>query len=194
MNLRIRSWLILLIYLVTTNAFAHSWSNHGIVEGAAHPFLGLDHLLAALAVGLWSAQKYTSVTIIPFTFIFGMVIGSAFGFLNLSLPYTEFGILLSVLLMGVVLYIPSKLSLKVAIPCMLVFGFCHGHAHGLELRWTDSAALTLFGFVVSTALLHVIGVAFVKFLRFSTGKRFANNVISLSGAGVAGMAIFLFFK
>ena len=28
----------------------------GLAEGFAHPLLGLDHLLAMVAVGLWAAQ------------------------------------------------------------------------------------------------------------------------------------------
>ena len=44
--------------LLPAAAFAHT--GHGTSSfsaGIAHPFMGLDHLLAMLAVGLWSRAK-----------------------------------------------------------------------------------------------------------------------------------------
>ncbi len=44
--------------LAAPAAFAHTFGAHGFgfAEGFLHPFLGIDHLLAMLAVGLWAAQ------------------------------------------------------------------------------------------------------------------------------------------
>src|SRR5262249_49206885 len=44
--------------LIPALAHAHPGHSHaaGWVEGAAHPLLGLDHILAMVAVGLWATQ------------------------------------------------------------------------------------------------------------------------------------------
>ena len=48
----------LIFLLAPAVAFAHpghggSW---GLAAGLAHPFLGIDHLVAMTAVGFWAAQ------------------------------------------------------------------------------------------------------------------------------------------
>ncbi|MDP1645306.1 MAG: HupE/UreJ family protein, partial [Thiobacillus sp.] len=43
--------------LMTTIASAHAHTGHGaegFISGIVHPFMGLDHLLAMVAVGIWS--------------------------------------------------------------------------------------------------------------------------------------------
>jgi urease accessory protein len=37
-------------------AFAHPGHGGGFPAGMAHPFTGLDHMLAMVAVGLWASQ------------------------------------------------------------------------------------------------------------------------------------------
>ena len=43
---------------VTPSAFAHTFgaAGAGFAAGFGHPFLGLDHLAAMVAVGMWAAQ------------------------------------------------------------------------------------------------------------------------------------------
>jgi urease accessory protein len=188
MNFRTTSWFFLLSWLAATNALAHPRSDSSIIEGLIHPLHGLDHLLTALAVGLLSAQKYKFEAVTPLTFISGMLIGSGFGLWQLSLPFIEYGIFFSVVLMGGVLFIPFKPSMKMIIPCMLVFGFLHGNAHSFERHLTSS------GFVISTILLHGVGFFVVKSFQHFLGKQYASKIVSLSGVGIAGIAIFLFFR
>ena len=45
----------LLLTALPLAAFAHTGhGDHGFIDGLTHPFLGLDHLLAMLLVGVWS--------------------------------------------------------------------------------------------------------------------------------------------
>ena len=49
---------IVLVLLAAMTGPAHAHPGHGtnsLFSGLAHPFAGLDHLLAMLAVGLWAA-------------------------------------------------------------------------------------------------------------------------------------------
>lgn len=178
--------------LVTSNAFAHAWHKYGVIEGFIHPFLGFDHLLAALAVGLLIAHKYKVKFWLPITFISGMVIGCLLGLINLSFFNAELGILFSLVLMGCFHFIPFTLSMKIAIPCMLIFGFFHGNAHGLELIGTSSSSLTLVGLVLSTALLQSIGFMFILYLKKYLENNVINNLLRFSGICMAGVAILFF--
>ncbi|MBI5782330.1 MAG: HupE/UreJ family protein [Gammaproteobacteria bacterium] len=49
------SIMILLAMFLTQTAQAHTFGAHdaGFAAGLAHPFIGLDHLLAMVAVGMW---------------------------------------------------------------------------------------------------------------------------------------------
>ena len=56
---------------VSSAALAHPGHNvSGLAAGLMHPFSGLDHLLAMVAVGLWAAQgSGRKVWLLPVTFM-----------------------------------------------------------------------------------------------------------------------------
>ena len=47
----------------------------------------------------------------------------------------EFGIILSVILLGLAIAINKKISGYLIFIFVGIFGFCHGTAHGLEMPW-----------------------------------------------------------
>jgi len=55
MKLR-RLLLALSLCLLPSFAFAHPGHGQGLLAGMAHPWLGLDHMMAMLAVGMWASQ------------------------------------------------------------------------------------------------------------------------------------------
>ena len=71
-----KSVLATTLALASTAAVAHPQAGgahiHGFFDGFAHPFTGLDHLLAMLAVGIWSVRQ-SNAKWLPATFI-GMVL------------------------------------------------------------------------------------------------------------------------
>ena len=84
-------------------AFAHpgDHSHIGFAAGFAHPFTGLDHLLAMVAVGLWASQLGgRALWLLPLTFPAVMAAGAALGFSGVALPWVEIGITASVLVLG----------------------------------------------------------------------------------------------
>lgn len=135
----------------------------GLISGLVHPFVGIDHLLAMIAVGIWAGQLGgKSVWQLPLAFIGAMVLGSSLGFLGLSLPMVEPVIASSVLVLGLIIAGSVRLSLF-AVTCVVgFFALFHGVAHGLELPHTASPILYGIGFILATSLLHGLGIGFVR--------------------------------
>lgn len=150
-------------FLLAPSANAHVMDGPlgGFGSGFGHPLAGFDHLLAMLAVGLWGAQMGgRSVWTLPATFPLIMCLGGVFGMLGL-LPEApvQIGIALSVLVLGAVIAAAWRAPEWLALGLIAVFAVLHGVPHGiLAPRAADPAAFTV-GFVVSTGVIHVIGIA-----------------------------------
>jgi urease accessory protein len=81
----------------STAALAHigDHSHMSFSEGLLHPFSGLDHVLAMVAVGLWASQLGgRALWLLPVTFPVVMAVGAALGFGGASLAWIEIGIAL----------------------------------------------------------------------------------------------------
>lgn len=128
-------------------------------HGLTHPFLGLDHILAMLAVGLWAVQLgKTAFWKLPATFLTSMLLGGFFGSYQISLPFLEAGILTSVILLGFLLMLAKPLPLFVSLIIVGISGLMHGYAHGLEIPVGHSGFSYGVGFFFATASLHGVGL------------------------------------
>jgi len=65
---------------------------------------------------------------------------------------------------------------------VLLFGACHGHVHGLEIPRSVSPALYTLGFVIGTAVLHIVGVVIGE---VATLQHWLRRGLRLAGGGVA---------
>ena len=171
----------------------HSGTDAGIFAGLLHPILGIDHLLAMVTVGLLSAQLGgRAIWTVPATFVSVMAIGGLLGILGLPFPFVEYGIALSVVILGVALFARRKLPVPVVMLFVGLFALFHGHAHGTELPELSETALDVFayvfGFLVATAGLHLIG-ALVGQMAIDTPR--GASVLRVSGVLIAGVGIFL---
>ena len=133
----------------------------GIGYGFMHPFLGLDHTLVMLGVGLWAATQRLAVAgQIVAVFLLTMFAGALLGLHGVQFAYVETGILLSLFVISVLL-VMGRLQLPAAIAVALV-AICavmHGLAHGSEIPATASAYSYLLGMLAATGLLHLLGLS-----------------------------------
>lgn len=180
-----------LVALAPAIAFAHpaGGAAHGFGSGFAHPFLGLDHLLAMIAVGIWAGQRAgRALWVLPASFVAAMGLGGALAFSGVGLPGVEAGILASVLVLGALIAVAARLPLPAAAAVVAGFALFHGHAHGTEMPQTLSGFSYGAGFSAATALLHAAGVAGVALLHRLGGVqrpawvRLAGVAIGLGGA------------
>ena len=105
MRLRAITIAALGLAAATAPALAHTGHGHahGLVAGFVHPFGGLDHVLAMLAVGLLAARLGGRASwAMPAAFVTLMVFGGALGMNGVALAHAEIVIALSVVVLGLV--------------------------------------------------------------------------------------------
>jgi urease accessory protein len=103
----------------------------------------------------------------------------------------ESGIATSLIVLGLAIVAMWRAPVPLALAIVAAFGICHGYAHGVELPQAASPAAYSAGFVISTGLLHLAGIAIGALDRFRLGApllRADGGAIALAGAWIlAGM-------
>jgi len=183
-------WMLAATALLPSVAYAHgvAGSAGGFMHGLTHPFSGLDHICAMLAVGLWAAQMGgRSLWAVPLSFVSVMAIGGTLAMYGVSLPFVEQGIVLSVLLLGVLIAAAIRLPLWLGAGLVGLFALWHGQAHGAEMPGMASGMAYGAGFMLATLSLHIAGVWFGITLQTTLRDR----VVRLAGAGIALCGLYL---
>ena len=177
----------------TTPAQAHIQQGQaiGFVTGLEHPWSGLDHVLAMIAVGIWGAQLGNpALWILPVTFPMVMSLGAMMGLLGIPLPGIEIGIAVSAILLGAMVLGEVRPKLYIAAVMVGFFAVFHGHAHGTELPAGQSGLLYSMGFVIATGVLHGIGILIGTIHRWPAGKL----ALRVAGAFIAVMGVFFLWQ
>ena len=191
--MKLINFLFFLVLLTPSTLYAHTFTGMvGFYDGLSHPVLGLDHFLAMVSVGIISAQiGGRAIWTIPSTFVLMMVVGGIIGmivelfFNNLEAPVfivVEYGIVFSVILLGLAIAIEKKISNNIIMIFICLFGLCHGLAHGMEMPWAVNPILFALGFASGTATLHLFGVG-IGSLAIKT--KFSSIVLRIVGLGCA---------
>ena len=158
----------------------------GFVSGFLHPLNGPDHMLAMVAVGLWGAILGRPLVVaLPVVFPAMMAVGGVLGILSVPVPPVEVGIATSVFVLGAVIAAQWRPSLWAAVLLVAVFALFHGYAHGQELPSAADPAGYSVGFVLSTGLLHLLGVGIAYGIEKTAGRntlRVLGTLIALAGA------------
>ena len=157
----------------------------GFLTGLQHPWSGLDHVLAMIAVGLWGAQLGSpALWMLPIAFPMMMAVGAMMGLVGIPVPGVEIGIALSAIVIGAMILAEARPTLGIAIAVVGGFAIFHGHAHGTELPEGQSGLLYSMGFVIATGCLHGVGIALGLVHRLPAGKmalRLAGSFIAVMG-------------
>ncbi|MFN2365471.1 MAG: HupE/UreJ family protein [Desulfurivibrionaceae bacterium] len=183
---------LFLLCLFPVPAQAHILSGEGgFLSGLTHPVLGFDHFLAMLSVGILSAQMGgRAIWTVPLTFVSIMAIGAFIGIQGIALPGVEYGIALSVLLLGFALAMEKKLLPLWAMICVGIFAVFHGHAHGTEMPGIVSPAVYAMGFLLGTASIHLAGVV-VGVVSGRNPK--GADILRYVGAGISGVGVHIIY-
>ncbi len=174
---------------LSISASAHigveSHSHSSFIAGFLHPLLGMDHLAAMVAVGLWSAlsarRAGRELLSGPVGFAAMLLAGAVLGLQGVALPAVEPMIAVSLLATGLLVVSRLRVPGLMAALSVGVFAVFHGVAHGVELAGSHSAWQTLAGMLTATVLLHGAGLA--------AGWALRHRTVWLSHAAGAAVAL-----
>lgn len=171
-------------------AMAHTGHDHGfgLLNGLAHPLMGADHLLAMVAVGLWSGFVLPrSAWAGAAAFLSAMLVGAGLAFAGVGFPMVEGAILTSVVVFGLLTLVArrgqSGLVTGASLATIAAFALAHGHAHAAEAA--GGALGYVAGFVAATATLHLAGIALARSV---AGRPLMQRAL---GAGIAVSGILM---
>ena len=175
--------LALPVAAIATPALGHPGHGTGLVAGLVHPFSGLDHLAAMVAVGLWAATRPArQAWHAPLAFMAALAAGAGAGVITGALPGIEPMVAASVVALGALLVVAARLRSGLALGLITATGALHGLAHGAEA--TGHLPAYFAGFLASSAVLHAAGWQMGRTLFLRAHGRVAAGLV-LGGAGLA---------
>jgi len=157
--------------------------------GMMHPLLGLDHLLAAAAVGLVAARLGKAWRwALP-----GIFVGAMFATITVArwaqpMENAEWLVALSLVTLGV--WYVAGLRMPMAVAAIVAgFGMAHGYVHASELPGTGGWLPYALGLILTTAIAHALGVkaGIAVNLRVQMAVRIFAALIAAFGAVLLGL-------
>jgi urease accessory protein len=173
--------------LLPTLAEAHVGVHAGgFTSGVAHPFTGLDHLLAMIAVGFWAATLGGAERFfVPAAFVAVLALGATFALHGGVLPAVELMVAASVIVLGLMIAFEVKVPVALAAALVSAFALFHGHAHGAEMPALAGPLAYGVGLVLATLALHGAGFALGSARAGALSARFAGGAIAAGGLALA---------
>lgn len=173
-----------LLFAFSGSVMAHPGhaAGSGLFAGLLHPVAGLDHLLAAVAVGLLASrsgerQQWGLPLLFSGMVAVGFVLASQLGIAPL-----ETAILLSLPVFAVLLMLRPGLSSTLLLLPVGGFALFHGFAHGSEAPLAAGLAYAA-GLVGATFALHLGGLL--------AGRQMNAVMLRISGVLLGGASVVL---
>lgn len=158
--------LVPLLSVVSAGAFAHGV--HGTVSsfasGFSHPFTGLDHAFAMIAIGVYAAHVRSSGASIAGAAGAALAAGALAAGILPAAPFFEALVAVSVCALGLLLLGGRIVAPALGVASIVVFAFAHGAVHGIEQPLEFSSAQYIAGVLLASALLQGVGGALARIL------------------------------
>lgn len=181
----LKKFIAVALLTVSGQVMAHGSgvAGAGFGAGLAHPLSGLDHLLAALAVGLLASRDAGAVRWrLPVLFTLAVALGVALAG-QFGAHIFEGAILASLFAFALLLMAGQRsASVPLLMLCVTVFALFHGAAHGTEAP-AGAGGVYLAGLLLATFSLHLVGLLL--------GRRMSGALLRLGGVGLGGTALVL---
>lgn len=151
----IKTTALICISLLPATAMAHPGHGEvtGVLQGILHPLLGLDHLLALCAGGIWLSRlrprnRNRAIGIFTAWLSLAVILGSLLPRFNV-----EPSIMASLVVTSVFLVASKKWFSVLGYSLMLAAVAIHGVVHGMELMPSELSIPALFGVALSSSLM-----------------------------------------
>lgn len=159
----------------------------GLADGLWHPFLGIDHLLVMLGVGLWAGtQRRQSALALIGVFLAGMLAGAVLGMHGLLFQLVESAVLGTLIAVGVLLAAGKvRFWQPLGLAIVAASAVLHGLVHGAEMPETAQAYAYITGIVSASAILQGFGLIcslWLSRLNAEAWVRIYGSVTGLAGA------------
>ena len=149
-------------------ASAHALHDSGasFFAGFAHPLLGLDHVLAMLAIGLGASQMLMrSAWPVPAAFAVAITAGALLAPSMIPAPVLEWLVVGSVCALGLLVLSKQHVRMGYGYAVITVFAFVHGAAHAVEQPAEFSTVAYLAGVLLASTALQIVGAAIASLLK-----------------------------
>jgi urease accessory protein len=185
-----RAFVIVLGVILSSQAWGHGVhaTESGLISGLLHPMTGIDHILAAVGMGLWlSLHRFTPVS--TFLYSGSLLTGVAIA-LSLRGMITDFEWVLAatLILIGLLLARSLRLPQQSVAGIITVLFSCHAYAHLGEMPASVAAPAYISGFFVVTLLLVFISAA----AGGAIDRRLSSIWIRITGAVIAAAGVTAF--
>ncbi len=181
-----RAFVIVLGVVLSSAAWGHGVhaTESGLISGLLHPMTGIDHVLAAVGMGLWiSLQRFTRASVLLYTG--SLLLGVAIAWLLRGM-ITDFEWILAttLILIGVLLAKPLRVPQPLAASVIITLFCSHFYAHLGEMPASADAPEYIYGFFAGTFLLTLISAVI--------GRRLSPIWLRIAGAAIAAAGVTAF--
>lgn len=154
------TWAVLALPLA---AEAHPWhwtsESIGFWSGLIHPFANWEHILTMLTVGLWVPRAgERAIYLLPIVFVALMLIGGALALVPIEIAYADYGMSLSVLMLGLILVLGRRVSASMGAAIVGIVAAFHGYVHAYDMLLDVGAIAYIAGFATATVALMIAGM------------------------------------
>lgn len=153
---------VFMLSILPMSAYAHTGGEVLVrtFAGFSHPFLGIDHLLVMIAIGMWAViSGGYRLWLLPLLFMLAMLVGAMLNFSGLEMNGIESWVAFSVLALGCIVGQNREIPTIFASGLVIVFALGHGYVHAAEIGSGGSVNGYAMGFLIATAILHFTGMA-----------------------------------
>jgi len=168
---------------------------HGVLSGIGHPILGFDHMFFVIAVGIVAAV-IGRLSTAPVAYIAGMLGGIALITNGVALPYVEFVIAGSLIILGGLLASGRGITAPLAMALFAGAGLFHGWAFGETITGQEAgmSAAVLGGYLLGLAAIQYVLSVAAGWLTTRGIESSADIRPRLAGAVVAGVGMTFFLE
>ena len=161
-------FLYVFTFFFSTSVLAHPGHADTFMNAILHPFLGWDHLLTMLIVGVMaSILSPKKGIVLPILFVsffsFFALIARQFSLNVVQQFMLERVVLIAMVLLPIVHFLIQRLSSWVVFSVISLIGSIHGFTHGLEINVYSN--FSILGLVLSTAAIHTMGYISGNYLK-----------------------------
>lgn len=164
----------------------HGLEAAGFAAGLAHPFTGLDHLVALLASGFLAARLSRNSGLVLLAAVLAALAGGAIlAHGTAGWSWIEAGIAVMLMALGAWLLLPVQQARALKIATVIVFALFHGAVHGAEAPTGAHWVLYLTGLLTASAIILSLGWLASKHITQHWVVPTAGSTITLFGAWLA---------